>query len=683
MSSESIIENDDCVLFRKIQSSDGGRSNVNISLFRVECSENDNSCSEIENHISTACTNCGISPSAFSFADKEKMLSVGSPCKALFIKDDCQINTDNFLSLAKDTEVTLIIDTSITAYTSKFCKYFLSEKDVDTQKFVFLISTGNAYRQEWIDFLGDALKKMFVLDDELTDRIKTVAYELLMNAILHGNMAVDFPVDRNSADFFKAFEKVEKMIEKESISGKSIAIVVEINSNDIYLSVEDEGSGFNFNHFVEKYEKQAFTKGMDYVLHMADEIINAPEKGKITVRFSAHSAQKSLPPTKTMPPIAVLSQSRVLFDIMKTNLQELGYMNVHHIHDFASEIEGIYEKCGALIILSDIDYKSLSPDLEKFRTKCKRQQFPILFQTNYDKKKEPPASLFDNVNEIIKTPLNLYELGSRLSMQIEMTNVRNNLFEKFVFYKNEMDTTLPILEKHESVTICEDILLGTRIFNLCSKTGIAEYDMDKTETKAGISGSWYFSSICLCNKVNDEHKVIVGVGINGKGFMPVLLMTELRHRISTIIKPELRKDLANLSQIIDNEITLMLPEGIRHKKFILEATSGKSGNKIKNITFFGKNDFQMFSLTFPESSEAYIKKLQTSTDFIAIPEDMTYQGKKILLFTPNPYVTESVIKIDETDCSNPSDTKELYEAVRKKLNIPMLILEVENEHYRT
>ncbi len=83
------------------------------------------------------------------------------------------------------------------------------------------------------------------------ERALTGISELLINAVEHGNLAINYD-DKTELMLTESWhEEVEKRLQTSPYSGRSVAVIFEKKETTHYLQVTDEGAGFNWKGYLE------------------------------------------------------------------------------------------------------------------------------------------------------------------------------------------------------------------------------------------------------------------------------------------------------------------------------------------------------------------------------------------------------------------------------------------------
>ncbi len=468
-----------------------------------------------------------------------------------------------------------------------------------------ILSTKIAYTLEWTALLSAFLDDGFSFSTEILERFQIAAQELVTNAIIHGNLQVEIPAEKDADVFARVFSEVEDALSDAAHAQKPLFISLGIGPGRVDLSIEDQGPGFKFSHFVEKYNDQAFIKGLDYVLHTVDSFRKASHKGNVSIRLKEKGAEPEDTFDVQSQSVAIMSASKVLYNIINGHLTDLGYANIQRITADTPSLESLPASTAALIILSDIPFENVKDRLSRMRTASNKQVYPVLYQIDEKSGHEFDDDFFEYVNEILHSPVNFNEFASRLKVQLGMFQAKENLHEKLDFYLSELERVRPEVQRYEifgSETIGgngvrNDTQAPAKIHYYGSQT--REIIADHIHTKKPeFSPEWYFQSFPT---IADNPHFAAGIAFRETGMTPILLISRLAAEMRT------RTDICDPDAAFAAIKTLassILPAHIDRKVLVLGLSDAQDGH----VCFWTSGPFSLFRIVTSDSGTTRITK---------------------------------------------------------------------------
>jgi anti-sigma regulatory factor (Ser/Thr protein kinase) len=118
-----------------------------------------------------------------------------------------------------------------------------------------LIETIKLMRQGEFEFrtIAEAISvaKLLALTCPNSDTVSIGLSELLINAVEHGNLGLNFTDKSNALDNQNWEELVEKRLQHPEHRHKRAKVQFDLQTDKIVFVIRDEGSGFNYNDFNE------------------------------------------------------------------------------------------------------------------------------------------------------------------------------------------------------------------------------------------------------------------------------------------------------------------------------------------------------------------------------------------------------------------------------------------------
>ncbi len=487
-------------------------------------------------HIRTALSNAGITPDQEGITSLNSLKDIKNSLKIILFDENTDENPESFLSAGIDSIASLYVDMGISDWPRRLADR-LPANSLELEKYIkILLSTKRAYEEDWIRPFQNMLEKHFRFSETFTQNFGIVAHELLMNAILHGNLKTDFPLDKEHADFLDACQKISSCLKEPELGGLPLSLTLTLAPPHLRICIEDEGPGVRFEDFIHKYKDKIFTKGFDYILHIADKIECCPFSGRITVSMSEKHGKIVLPEDAkdgfSTDIIAVMTEAPALFEEMRNKLNALGYTRARHVLPRIEFIEDITEHSSAMIILADVPYDKISGQLRSLRQHHDKKEFSILYQTPPPSAPGSHTDFFRNVNEVLPLSFTLYELSARLGVQIDMRHARKKLDTSYKNYQEEFGKTIHILEEVEKQHSIHITGKGGQTFAVIHSFGTQTQEIRPTSpsTQHRNEGSgWYFQTIPF---PDGKSLKLAAIAINKTGFTPALLFSKTKAQMS-------------------------------------------------------------------------------------------------------------------------------------------------------
>lgn len=82
--------------------------------------------------------------------------------------------------------------------------------------------------------------------------------ELLINAVEHGNLGIDYDQKGQLKEAGTWLEEVERRLQTAPFNQRKVVVQMKRNPGDIEFTITDEGEGFNFDKFLEMDPERAF-----------------------------------------------------------------------------------------------------------------------------------------------------------------------------------------------------------------------------------------------------------------------------------------------------------------------------------------------------------------------------------------------------------------------------------------
>jgi hypothetical protein len=109
------------------------------------------------------------------------------------------------------------------------------------------VTTRSAYRHQVVKVFVSALAVRMELSRELRERIHTAVQEAMMNAVLHGNLAINSELRDSLEGLTTSHQAIELLLTSPQIARSMIRVEAIWNSSMLYVLVRDSGAGFKKN----------------------------------------------------------------------------------------------------------------------------------------------------------------------------------------------------------------------------------------------------------------------------------------------------------------------------------------------------------------------------------------------------------------------------------------------------
>lgn len=325
-----------------------------------------------------------------------------------------------------------------------------------------LISTKAAYTQDLTILIRD-LAVHNGYSPKCIEALVTVAHELIMNAVIHGNMGLDidlsFAAENHSDNVQKTFSQIEEKLSITEFADKPILISINFFGHKIAFNIKDEGAGFDFVNFKNKYDETGLHKGMDLVFIMSSDF-DYDETDNITSVIiedkGALEINEKLFEDEVEKTFAILSNKQSHYLLLKNVLNNFGYKNTICIGENDENILDILKDTDLLICLANIDEQKLVKILNNIRAVRAFNYYPVLCQ------KSPHMSrfVFKDISklevEFLSETLVANEILARTKSQLAMTRVQKRLYDFYAHIKLEVEQarkTIDYFEKHVAVDL--------------------------------------------------------------------------------------------------------------------------------------------------------------------------------------------------------------------------------------
>ncbi|WP_257169959.1 ATP-binding protein [Bradyrhizobium sp. SRS-191] len=149
-----------------------------------------------------------------------------------------------------------------------------------------LVTTRSAYRHSIVRTFVEGLSKRLPLTEDLKIRISSAAQEALMNAVLHGNLAIDGELRGSLDGLIAAQEIIEAKLNSPEIGGAVIRLDAAWTAACVEITIRDSGDGYDYSGVRPAAEDGASGRGLEILQVFSDAVTVL--NGGTTVRLEFH-----------------------------------------------------------------------------------------------------------------------------------------------------------------------------------------------------------------------------------------------------------------------------------------------------------------------------------------------------------------------------------------------------------
>ena len=128
--------------------------------------------------------------------------------------------------------------------------------------------------------------KKYIKNDEL-DLFAAALYEVIMNAIEHGNLNILYEMKKEWLKKNIYHKKLKELLKTDKAKGSHVYISLEIQENSIIINVKDQGAGFKPKKEMKKINNDGFARengrGMMMIKSYFDEVKYNKKGNSITL----------------------------------------------------------------------------------------------------------------------------------------------------------------------------------------------------------------------------------------------------------------------------------------------------------------------------------------------------------------------------------------------------------------
>ena len=349
------------------------------------------------------------------------------------------------------------------------CRYgtFIQEDVLDRERFVtqaredindltFVVTTSSAYHEDIVGLLGHYLK-LRAYTKELREVFVSVAQELVTNAVLHGNMALDINLDILEEDRISEvqniFTDIHERLNRPDTGNLPLVIKLTCHDESVILDITDCGTGFDFNSFVNKYDGVGLRKGMDLVSIMARDVEYDNETRTISVILEepVRDRGEQKPMDERDIAIGVIARQGRAYNIFKKLLIRNGFSSIKRfdLDGVSTSIESGEQD--VLMFSSDFDFDALEKVLKEIRSGYSPFDLPVLIQKPASRSEELLCQVGEYVNDFISSDVQPGELIARIKAHYSMSRIQKEYSSFCKYYQSEIRQSSRTIKHLETV----------------------------------------------------------------------------------------------------------------------------------------------------------------------------------------------------------------------------------------
>jgi len=164
----------------------------------------------------------------------------------------------------------------------------LTKKNLLLEKSLYSFPTGELYVSELAGFLIETLENMNFFEPAHSKAIMMALYEILINAVEHGNLKLPSEIKFTGENGFVEFNKLKQSrILDPSYALKKVTVEVNLTQYEASFTITDEGNGFDYNNLpdptVEENMEKPHGRGIFLARQMFDEVLFNKKGNSVTV----------------------------------------------------------------------------------------------------------------------------------------------------------------------------------------------------------------------------------------------------------------------------------------------------------------------------------------------------------------------------------------------------------------
>lgn len=348
----------------------------------------------------------------------------------------------------------------------------------DDHVFYASLLTPTCYQMPVAEMIGRFLAEKMHLNEDFQQRLQTALQELVMNAVLHGNLEVAERFE-SSEGFNDYCKLVDGRLKQPAYVKRRVTILVIRRRQGLTLRVIQEGATF----YWKQEEHNALYQGRGIALIRACggflEAGNGSHEVSVTFRLEDEVSEKT-PDALKQAKILLVDDAAFNVNLLKEALRERGFEHCLTAHDGRKALEMTLEHRPDIIIL-DLMMPGMSgyECCERLRRMPEFKDLPILVLTMLKEPEERAKAFRAGASDLVNKPVHVEELMARVTLHLQ----RKFSMGRLNRYHDENEQEL------QSARKMQEMLLPS------------QDDIRKAEKRHGLT---IFSHVAPCAKIGGD-----------------------------------------------------------------------------------------------------------------------------------------------------------------------------------
>lgn len=402
-----------------------------------------------------------------------------------------------------------------------------------------VLTTRTAYETDLVEAITRVLRSKRYTE-KLIESTMSIAQEVLMNAIIHGNLGLDLKLKMNldrpdqAMYFANTFQKINERLQEDAYGLKPITVELTCHYDSVILDVSDQGEGFDFESFKQKYKDSKLQKGMDLIFLLAKDIdYNRKTKTiSILIEDTAQVVSKAESVNLSDLTIGICTGDEQKYNTLKTQLETSYSINTYKTDIETLDVFNITSDCDFLICLNDIEPDKFAEILDDIRDFSSHIDLPVLYQRQETFRFEDHEALTQLVNDFIGAEAPLSEIIARIKAHSTMSKAQSEFYEFYDNYKREIaqaQSTIEILENSAPIVL-ENHITKQPLIGLINGTQTDIDSLDRNIFNENIAPVPYSQGFTFNLQ---EHDYFLFMSLVG-GLSPILLLSHIKGLVEHI-----------------------------------------------------------------------------------------------------------------------------------------------------
>lgn len=415
-----------------------------------------------------------------------------------------------------------------------------------------VLKTSTVYNENIVDSLADYLKAQGCSEACVCDFI-SIAQELVMNAVVHGNLGLDVNFLQmradNPAEITGVFDRFQQMLKDDEYANKAIAMGVTCYDGSVLFEIQDQGPGFAFDDFKDKYNDTSLHKGMDIVFLLTADIEYSEKDNILRIILSDKENEIDIDDVLNMEDIriGVTTTSETSYKIIRSILAEHGIKYVSRFNILQNDLVNSLEQIDLLLFLSDRSTAVMLDRLKKIRHHKTQVEFPIILQKTEALDSVQMGRFSPFVNDFIGQDMAVYELVSRIRAHYSMYAAQKALLNVYKEYQREIVSARHSIQRIESLSssVLERKSTGTKFLSFVQGSKTFNAVSEQIERFSQRRASSYGQGFCFT--LNERpYSIFISMP---EGLSSVLILSHVKGYIEHLKQQD---DIAELEEIIES-----------------------------------------------------------------------------------------------------------------------------------